>query len=126
MTKETQDKPVLASAIWRPVRASELEILDARGRRIAFCTYPDECAAMVESINQLPAIKAENEALRELAYCALRVQNLTKENFPHRSPAWVYDHPDTPIKIAMNNLLHQINKYEKSLAALALTGGRHE
>jgi len=69
------------------------------------------------------------EALKEAAdliYCCSRVNELNKEHFPHRSPEWVYDHPDTPRKLAMNNLLDALKKCEngKARAALAKASGR--
>lgn len=62
----------------------------------------------------MAGMKQQLAAAMKVAVCALRVQQLTKENYPHRSPEWVYSHPDTPIRLAMNNLLDAVNGFENT------------
>lgn len=71
--------------------------------------------------SELEQLRRENKILKEVACNACRIQELTKENYPHRSPTWVHDYPDSPIKSAMNNLLESIDVYR---AALKLAGGK--
>lgn len=74
-----------------------------------------------------PELLAALEEAWELIYCCNRVNELNKEHFPHRSPEWVYDHPDTPRKLAMNNLLDALNKCTKSdKARTAISKARGE
>ena len=69
-----------------------------------------ECEAkavrIVKAVNEYDALCAVAEAVKQ-------VQDLTKKNYPHRSPEWVYDHSDAPIIYAMNNLLDSITKLEE-------------
>lgn len=97
--------------------------LQRYGRKLSVLVPKDDGDYVKYS--DVTALEADNARLRErnkvlwgVAYAATRVEALTKENFPHRNPEWVFNHPDSPIKLAMNSLLESINKLRDSDAKL--------
>ncbi len=80
----------------------------------------EACNAHDRLLSERKELVEALKATADLLYCVNRVNELNKENFPHRSPSWTYDHPDTPIKLAINNMLSALDKCMKNHQAHAL------